>query len=255
MPFCEKCGAEIRQGKNFCSSCGSPLTAPVPTPPPSPQVAGTPLSPTPPPPATGLSRDKLIIAGVMGAAILGLIIFIGLPLLQAQDAGSTSLPGSFPSSFGAPSGTTLSPATAPPSGAAAASYGPLVYRSGEAYEQVFSRDYDVDTVQQDVFSYNLRQPPMVIEYEINPEMVTREKLVDIGKSTERYISTTYPDPAAWLNLKVTDTDTGRVATTITFSKNNVGELKQEYTIRAPGNYRFEITGNLVSPKIRLLVKQ
>jgi hypothetical protein len=124
-----------------------------------------------------------------------------------------------------------------------------------AYEKVFARDYTLDNGGQDVFSYTLEQSPMIIECEMNPKMVTREKLVDIGESTERYITTTYGDPNAWLDLKVIHADTGTVETTISFSKNYVGMTKQEYTVRANGNYRFELSGSLVSPTVRLLVKK
>jgi hypothetical protein len=200
------------------------------------------------------SRDKLIIAGVMGAAILGLIIFIGLPLIQSQDTNAHAVPDTFSSSPG-PAHATLSPLATTLSGAAAASSGETVYRSGVAYEQVFARDYTLDNGGQDVFSYTLEQSPMIIECEMNPKMVTREKLVDIGESTERYITTTYGDPNAWLDLKVIHADTGTVETTISFSKNYVGMTKQEYTVRANGNYRFELSGSLVSPTVRLLVKK
>ncbi len=259
MPFCESCGAEIQPGKNFCSGCGAPLAPPAPSPPPFPADVQVPPAPLPAPPqpspAPGQSRDKLIIAGVMGAAILALIIFIGLPMIQPQDTNTHSLPATSASSSGSMARTTLATVTIQPSGNAAASSGTTVYRSGVAYEQVYARDYSFNEGGQDVFSYTLQQPPMIVECEMNPKMVTREKLVDIGRSTERYITTSYGDPNAWLDLKVINADTGKTETTISFSKNYVGMTKQEYTIRANGNYRFEITGNLVSPGVRLLVKK
>jgi hypothetical protein len=260
MPFCEACGTEITPGKNFCSRCGAPLAMPGTLPPPSPPEPGVPPAPLPASPqplplspAPGQSRDKLIIAGIMGAAILGIIIFIGLPLIQSPGSGSNSLLATTPSSTGTPAGSGFTPVTTLSYGAGAASSGTTVYRSGIPYELVFSKDYD--SMAQDVFSYNLQQSPMIIECEMNPKMVTREKLVDIGESSERYITTTYGDPNAWLDLKVVNTDTGKTETTISFSKNYVGMTKQEYTLRANGNYRFEITGNLVSPSVRLLVKK
>jgi hypothetical protein len=129
-----------------------------------------------------------------------------------------------------------------------------VYRSGVPYNQVYSQQFDLGKAH-GVFSYTLQEPPLLIECEMNPEMVTREKLVDIGTSNERYITATYADPNAWLDLKVINADTGGIITTISFSKNYVGMTKQDYTIRTPGNYRFEMAGNLVSPTVRLLVKK
>jgi hypothetical protein len=254
MPFCQICGSEIKEGKNFCSSCGAPLAAPGTPPPPTPPDLNVPSSQ--PSPSPGPSRDKLIIAAVMGAAILGIIIFIGLPMVQGQGT-NVKLPDTFPSSAGSQAGTASPYVTTLSSQAGTdSSVGTTVYRSGVAYDQVFARDYQPDkNGVQDVFSYNLQQAPMIIECDLNPKIVSREQLVDIGKSTERYITSTYPDPNAWLDLKVINADTGTVVTTISFSKNYRGELKQTYTIRANGNYRLEITGNLVSPSVRLLVKQ
>jgi hypothetical protein len=195
----------------------------------------------------------------MVLAILAMIIFIGLPLLQSPDANSKPQAGTSGSSSASSSPgmiDTTSPSGAPlPTASVPAYAGTIVYRSGQAYDQVYARDYTFGTVQQDVFSYSLQQPPLLIECDMNPKIVTREQLVDIGKSTERYITSTYPDPTAWLDLKVINADTGAIVTTISFSKNYRGELKQTYTLRANGNYRFEMAGALVSPGIRLLVKK
>ena len=195
----------------------------------------------------------------MVLAILALIIFIGLPLLQSPDKNREPRADAFRSSSASSSPGTAeaaSPSGAPLPTASVPAYATTtVYRGGLAYEQVYARDYTFGTVQQDVFSYNLQQPPLLIECDMNPKIVTREQLVDIGKSTERYITSTYPDPSAWLDLKVINADTGAVVTTISFSKNYRGELKQTYTLRANGNYRFEMAGALVSPGVRLLVKK
>lgn len=267
MPFCESCGAEIQAGKNFCSSCGAPLAGPA-LRPGSPPAEPVPVEPVPagpqsaPPPAVPApapkpSRDKVIIAVVMVAAILGIVIFIGLPLVKGQGTTGKPVPGAPPAPSPAPALTTppyMTPAASYP--AASSSTGATVYRSGVAYEQVFAQDYPAgDSGVQDVFSYSLLRAPMIVECDLNPVIVSREQLVDIGKSTERYITSTYPDPNAWLDLKVINADTGSVVTTISFSKNYRGELKQTYTVRANGNYRFEILGVRVSPGVRLLVKQ
>jgi hypothetical protein len=272
--LCESCGAEINPEKKFCGKCGAPLGKSGVLPQSSmPNLDAIPHQPPPPPmsspyyePALSSlppmkptqSRDKLIIAGVLVAAIIAVIIFVVIPLLQPHDTTSGSLTGYIQptsvQSVPGPYRTTVPPVTSLPSVMATASSGALVYRSGEAYEQVFSRSYNLGTIQ-DVFIYNLQQPPMIVECEMNPKMVTRQQLVDIGKSTERYITSTYADPAAWLDLKVINVNNNKIINTISFSKNYVGMMKQEYIIYAPGNYRFEMTGTLVSPNVRLLVKK
>jgi len=191
----------------------------------------------------------------MGAAILALIIFIGIPMIQSQGSGSYSMLNIIPPSSGAPAVTSFAPVTTLPSGAVAAASTTTVYRAGAAYDQVYAQDYTLENGQQEAFSYNLQQSPMIIECEMNPKMVSREQLVDIGKATERYITSTYPDPNAWLDLQIINADTGRETTTLSFHKNYIGSTKQEYTLRANGNYRFELAGSRVSPSVRLLVKK
>lgn len=273
MPVCESCGSDIKPGKKFCTECGAPVvkpgvSSPSPPVPPPPQQIIPPLPPLPSPlpapsspvssPKPQLPLDKIIIAAVLVVAIAGIILFIGLPLLQAPGTNNKPLTDSVQVTPTPPRpvpAVTTPPASTPlPTGTVQNPSGTIVYRSGVPYIQVYSKQYELGMARS-VFSYTLKEPPLLIECDLNPETVTREKLVDIGTSNERYITATYPDPSAWLDLKVINADTDSVIETIRFSKNYVGMLNQEYTIRAPGNYRFEIAGSLVSPTVRLLVKQ
>jgi zinc-ribbon domain len=263
MPYCPLCGAEIKPEKNFCTSCGSPLgcipPAPVPLQANPPAVLPQASAPPPPLPLPGPNRERIIIGVVMALAILGIVMFIGLPLLMPQAAGTgmQTPQGTYAPRYGSPGGTLTPGVPSVTEGTAAdSSTGMTVYRSGVAYDQVFSRNYRQDDQGvQDVFMYNLLKAPMLVECEMNPVSVSRQQLVDIDTANERYITSTYPDPNAWLDLRVIDADTGSVVNTISFSKNYRGELKQTYTVRANGNYRFELAGARVSPAVRLLVKQ
>jgi len=142
MPVCESCGTDIEPGKKFCSECGHPVikpVAPLPSPPvpPEPQPAIT-ASPLPPPhhvpvppslPAEGpeFPFRRIITAAVLLAAAAGIIFFIGLPLLQAQDTGgnlaagnvpappATPLPGPSAVSSPVPENTTSEPSPVPAS--------------------------------------------------------------------------------------------------------------------------------------------
>lgn len=265
MPFCESCGAEIKPGKNFCTSCGAPVVKPgTSSPPPPVPPPPLPVSPAPVPqesssPAKpGLPLDKIIIAVVLVAAVAGIVVFIGLPLMQTPGTDSRLSTGTgqttpVPSPY-VPVTRTVPSVTPLPSGSVANPSETIVYRSGVPYIQVYSQQYEQGSVH-GAFSYTLTEPPMIVECIMNPQLVTRRKLVDIGTSNERYITATYADPSAWLDLKIRNADTDAVIETIRFSKNYEGMTEQDYTIRAPGNYRFEIAGGLVSPAVRLLVKK
>lgn len=262
MPFCESCGSDIQPGKQFCTECGAPVArpaapAPVPQAPPLPQqtVAAPPVPPASPPPSPSLPYQKqklpafmIVFAIILVAVVAGVVVLVALPMLQGHGTGGQASGGLPPTPVPSLSSVTVSPS------ATVRVIPPTVYRSGVAYSQVYAHQYSSGSAHA-VFSYTLQEPPMLVECDMNPEMTTREKLVDIGTSSERYITATYPNPDAWLELKIINADTGDVVETIRFSKNYAGSLNQEYTIRAPGAYRFEMNGALVSPAVRLLVKQ
>jgi len=182
------------------------------------------------------------------AAIVVIVVAVALPMLQAQGSDG-SRPSVSPAATAAPS----FPSVAATPSVTVRVVAPTVYRNGVAYSQVYAHQYALGSAH-GVFSWSLQEPPMIVECDMNPQNITRQKLVDIGTSDERYITATYPDPDAWLDLKIINADTREVVETIRFSKNYAGSLFQDYTIRAPGNYQFELNGVLVSPAVRLLVK-
>lgn len=278
MPFCHSCGSEIKPGKKFCTRCGAAVVKSLTHPPiPPPNSQTPPVEPSALPetattetgPVTSLPQlkpapfqDKRIIVGVIGAIILAIIILVGILLIQSQNNNSNSQIISSPSlstAFPIAVKTTYPYSTVLPSQtittpSVITSSNPTVYRNGIPYIQVFSHQYG-RPMAPDIFTYTLVEPPLLIECEMNPAVVTRDKLVDIGTTNERYITTVYPDPSAWLDLKLINSDTDTVIETIRFSKNYMGSTQQDYTIRAPGNYRFEIDGGQVSPTVRLLIKK
>jgi hypothetical protein len=269
MSFCKLCGAEIKPGKNFCSSCGTPVDKPGMTPSSSAPAPDVPLSPPPaspsqlsapvPPlasPTPALSIDKIVIAGVIGVAVIAMIIFIGLPMLNT---GGTNSPSPAPVSTLPRTPATNAIYTTLPKTAttAAIATNPVyqtVYIRNEPYTQVFSANKEFDNNEGEVFPINLEQPPMIVQFELTPKTVSTQKLVDIGTANERYITANYASPTSRFDLKVINADTGSVETTMVYQANYNGMLKQEYTVRTPGNYRIQMSGNDVSAHVAVLTK-
>ncbi|MCX6681864.1 MAG: zinc ribbon domain-containing protein [Methanoregula sp.] len=273
MPFCPSCGNETDPGQKFCGNCGLPLDQITPPPepfqpsppPPAPlQVSGTPaplppapLPPLPPPPPlaeTGAKKPVskktgFIIAAVAVIAIVAAIYGIGIPLMKGGTPFGTEMkatPSPIPVVTAVPPAVTGTTSTPPPT--------PVQKRDDryeETYEQIYAKERDYKFGEREVFSQELTRPPLFIQFNITPSMVSREKLVDIGLSTEHNITAIYISPNAWFEVKVLDATTGAVVDKRGFNREYSVMTNQEFMVRTEGNYRIEMSGNdiFVSMKI------
>jgi len=73
-----------------------------------------------------------------------------------------------------------------------------------------------------------------------------------GLSSERVIQTSYPSPNAWFKVKVYDAGNGELVEDQGFNKGYSVTTQQEFMVRAPGDYRVEMSGNDVTADIRIL---
>jgi len=279
MSLCSSCGSEVNPEKKYCDNCGEPLKTdnsfssapekritqlvPPPPPPPSSSLPPEPTTyrnvPTPIKPEKSRG-DKIVLAGIVVVAIIATLIYTGFPWINldsnkgtpvsANSISQTSIPTSIPTTSSPRYSATLISPTAVKTQTQT-----TVYLRGVAYDQINLISKTFNLGNKEVFSYNVQQLPMVIQIEINPAMVSDKKLVDIGTSNERYITATYADPAAWFELKVINSDSNTVETTMVYRKNVNGSLKQEYTIRTAGNYRFEMSGHQVQATVQYLAKK
>jgi hypothetical protein len=67
------------------------------------------------------------------------------------------------------------------------------------------------------------------------------------------VTATYPDPNAWFTIKVMNIGTNQVVTQNGFARDYDVSLEKRLTVRAPGLYRIEMTGNRLSAVIRMRV--
>jgi hypothetical protein len=89
-------------------------------------------------------------------------------------------------------------------------------------------------------------------FNITPGMVVREKLVDIGLSSERNITVTYVNPNAWFEVIVFDSINGTIADKRGFNKDYSQITRQEFMVRTMGTYRIEMSGNDVFVEVQIL---
>lgn len=250
MPFCTSCGAEISADKKFCTSCGAPMD----------QTAGV-ATPGSPPPVQPVPVDKieipkktLLIIGIVAILVIIVAAYVaGVPMLKgipAQRPVPTTVPGTMVprvTTYAQPTKTSfIPPTTVTPRQI-------LEERYGEDYEQVYTLNKDFAFGEKELFSYDLSRPPLYIKFNLTPDNITREKIIDIGYSTEQIINVTYPSPNAWFEVKVIDAGTGAVIDKRGFHKEYSEMTKQEFMVRNQGVYDVEISGNDVLAEVRILV--
>jgi hypothetical protein len=250
MPFCTSCGAEISADEKFCTSCGAPMDQPA--------GPATPGSPTPVQPVPAekprIPKKTLLIIGIVAVIVILAAAYVaGIPMLKTL---SSQLPVPTPvPSTPAPLVTPYAPPSTPPSIPPTTVTPPqtLEVRYGESYEEVYTLNKDFAFGQKEVFSYDLTRPPLYIKFNLTPDMITREKVINIGLSTEQTIYTTYTSPNAWFEVKVLDAGSGAVIDKRGFNKEYSVMTKQEFMVRNQGNYQVEISGNDVLAEVRILV--
>jgi hypothetical protein len=260
MPFCTNCGEEIVPGSKFCESCGTPAElqpgapAPafIPTPVPGQQVPAPrpPLVPSPPSkkavPVLVIISIVLILAG-----IAGVIWFVGLPALQ-KETGTVPMPPVTAIISATPTITLKLPLNTPsPAAAQTTPVRKLEGRFEEYYDEVYSRNHFFAFGEKEIFPYEVTTPPLYIKYNLTPKLITREKVINIGMSSEKTINLTYPNPNAWFEIRVLDGN-GAVVADQGYGRDFPDVTQSEFMVRDTGKYQVEFSGNDVTAEIRVL---
>ena len=262
MPFCTTCGKEAAPGKKFCEYCGTPLEQPLvapaaPTPPP-PVVPAAPFSPSPAPiPSSGGSGKTMVIAGIVVVlVIIAGVYFIGLQIIRGSSGTRSTLQQATTLPTGALTPFPTSPSTkiSDTSGIATNPTPSQTYEEKytETYNLVYSVNHAFNGGQKEIFTQDLITPPLYIKFNITPKMFYGERTVDIGLSSEHVVNLSYISPDAWFKVQVYDADNGMLKDEQGFNKGYSIMTIQEFMVRAPGNYRVEMTGNDVTAEVRIL---
>jgi len=260
MLFCTTCGKEVAPGKKFCEFCGTPLEQPVASPvvpaPPPPAMPAAPVSPqTAPVKPSGGSGKTMMVAGIVVVLVLVAgIYFIGLPIISGSSGSPhqqiTPLPtqglNPFPTQL--TTQTTSAPKTVNTPAAG------LTYE--EKYMEIYNQVYAINRAfvggQKEVFTQNLKNPPLYIKFNITPKIFYEERLVEIGTHNEHIANISYTSTNSWFKVEVYDAGSGVLVEDQGFNKEYSITTQQEFMVRAPGNYRVEMSGNDVTADVRIL---
>jgi hypothetical protein len=261
MPFCTSCGKEVPPGKKFCEYCGAPLEQPAAAPP-----APAPSQPVPPvtvPPQVapaahsgGSGKTKLIAGIIVVLIIIAGAWFIGLPLIRGTSGTgpahqqATSLPTLPATQF--PATPTAEITAAPAAGTTPAAGQTYEEKYTQTYTQVYAVNQAFLGGQKIIYTQNLVFPPLYIKFNITPKMFYEERPVEIGLASEHIANISYPSQDAWFKVQVYDADNGELKEEQGFNKGYGITSQQEFMVRAPGNYRVEMSGNDVIAEVRIL---
>lgn len=105
------------------------------------------------------------------------------------------------------------------------------------------------------FTYDLYRPPLVIEMCFSPNMTSRTIWYEskYGDHNEKTETVTSISPYAWFKVTVRDPVTGQVIAEEGFSKEYSVEPRKVLTIRTPGEFLIELSGNELSAQIQMSV--
>ena len=122
----------------------------------------------------------------------------------------------------------------------------------EIYSNLIYLLYDVIALK-----YDLKVPAMIIDLKVKPDMITdsNEIFSEYGRKQLIIIKKTYPDPRADLIVTIFDVATGEVVEEYDFEQFSKEQVEKSITIRYPGFYQVEMTGNNVEVGITISVPE
>ena len=107
----------------------------------------------------------------------------------------------------------------------------------------------------EAYSFNLTRPPLIIEFDVEPKMITREKHTtsSYGDKDEIVVTQRYPSEDAWFRVIVRDSATGKILAEDGFGKGFSADTHKRIFIGKYGDYLFEFSGNEVTVDIQVRV--
>ena len=104
------------------------------------------------------------------------------------------------------------------------------------------------------FALDLTAPPLIIEFEVEPKMITRTKRAksDYGKREYKDYKQTFPSESAWFLVTIRDRGTGSIVAQNGFGKLYSADAKKKVFIGRSGDYQIELAGG--DAKVHVLMR-
>jgi len=103
----------------------------------------------------------------------------------------------------------------------------------------------------DAYSFNLTAPPLIIEFDVEPKMVTREirTTSDYGSKKDITVKQTYPSEDSWFTVTVRDRESGRVVAENGFGKRFSTDTHKRIYVGQMGDFLIQLSGNEVNVQV------
>ncbi|WP_317065041.1 hypothetical protein [Methanoculleus caldifontis] len=126
------------------------------------------------------------------------------------------------------------------------SQAPQASPTPEPYVIIYNRTTQFNATHTvEAFSFNLTAPPLLIEFKVEPEMVTRiiEAKSDYEKKQYKEYKQTFPSEDAWFKVTVRERGSGRIVAEDGFGKLYSADTRKQVFIGRHGDFLIELTGN------------
>lgn len=197
-------------------------------------------------------------------AVMMVLLLVSAGCAELPPDGELSWPGAAsPPPAGAPEGEDpdpgyLTPVTPYPT---ATSDIPRSTLSGprqptptpDTYVTIYDRT-EAFTQTTKAYSFDLTAPPLIIEFEVEPKMITRIKHAksDYGSRGYKDYKQTYPSEDAWFEVTVRDRASGAVVAQEGFGRLYGGDTHNKVFVGRLGEYQIQLAGNDV--KVHVLMR-
>jgi len=126
----------------------------------------------------------------------------------------------------------------------------------DPYVTLFNRTKQFNlTHSTDAFGFNLTAPPLIIEFDVEPKMITREKHTtsDYGKKKDIVVKQTYPSEDSWFTATVRDRETGKIVAEDGFGKTFGTDTHRRIYVGQRGDMLIQFSGNEVTVHVLMRV--
>ncbi|ABN57399.1 MULTISPECIES: hypothetical protein [Methanoculleus] len=105
----------------------------------------------------------------------------------------------------------------------------------------------------DAYSFNLTAPPLIIDFDVEPKMVTREKYTtsDYGKKKDIVVKQEYPSEDSWFTVTVRERESGEIVAEDGFGKGFGTATDKRIFVGKFGDYLIELSGNEAKVHIKM----
>ena len=201
----------------------------------------------------------------IAAAVLLVIILASAGCAELPPGGSTGQSGGIPPTEEQSSGQGynpgyLTPATPYPTAAPDVLAAPTLNRFSDTvpttdpYVTIYQKKSKFEQTIE-AYSFNLTRPPLIIEFDVEPKMITREKHTtsSYGDKDEIVVTQRYPSEDAWFRVIVRDSATGKILAEDGFGKGFSADTHKRIFVGRYGDYLLEFSGNEVTVDIQVRV--